>query len=475
MLNLENITIRFNARSHPVLADVSLRVDRGRRTVLLGANGSGKSSLMLCALGFLNPVSGTVAIDGLDPFAADRTRDARRLVGFVGQHPDDGIVATSVEDEVAFGLENLGLPREEIRVRVDAALASVGLGQCARREPHTLSGGQKQRLVMAGALALDPRYLLLDEPCSMLDAAAREHMLGLIEEATESGIGVLHITHDLSEAAHADEIVVLHAGAVVYCGDYAGLLERSDEFSTWGIELGLPAVRRIPAVDVTREMFRLAEVSVTFEADSDNTVAALSEVNATVKKGEFIVIEGATGAGKSTLLKVLAGLLGVDTGEILFSGKPLTAKQARGRIGLVFQNPEMSLFGETVERDIAFGPENFGATRAEALIKAHDTLCEVGLDPAVFAQRSPFTLSGGEARKVALAGVLSFAPEVILADEPTAELDAHGRLQIRELFARESARATIIVVTHNLPEFSSLADRVFRIEDGRLREIEVTA
>jgi len=430
---------------------------------------------MLCALGFLNPVSGAVAIDGLNPFAADQTRDARRLVGFVGQHPDDGIVATSVEDEVAFGLENLGLPREEIRARVDAALASVGLAQCARREPHTLSGGQKQRLVMAGALALDPRYLLLDEPCSMLDAAAREHMLGLIEVATGAGIGVLHITHDLFEAAHADEIIVLHAGSVVYCGDYAGLLGRSEEFSTWGIELAIPAVQRIPAVDETREMFKLDDVSVTFEADSDNTVAALSEVSATVKKGEFIVIEGATGAGKSTLLKVLAGLLGADTGEILFSGKPLTAKRARGRIGLVFQNPEMSLFGETVEQDIAFGPENFGATRAEALIKARDTLIEVGLDPEVFAQRSPFTLSGGEARKVALAGVLSFAPEVILADEPTAELDAPGRLQIRELFARESARATIIVVTHNLPEFSSLADRLFRIEDGRLRELEVTA
>lgn len=475
MLNLENITIQFHAQSCPVLAGVSLRVNRGKRTVLLGANGSGKSSLMLCALGFLNPVSGTVTIDALNPFEPDQTRDARRLIGFVGQHPDDGIVATSVEDEVAFGLENLGLPREEIRVRVDAALASVGLQDCVRREPHTLSGGQKQRLVMAGALALNPRYLLLDEPCSMLDATARDHMLGLIEEATKSDIGVLHITHDMSEAVHADEIVVLHAGSVVYCGDYEGLLAYGAEFSTWGIELDMPSVQRIPAVDETREVFKLDGVSVTFEADSNNTVAALTEVSATVKKGEFIVIEGATGAGKSTLLKVLAGLLGVDTGEILFSGKLLTAKQARGRIGLVFQNPEMSLFGETVERDIAFGPENFGATEAQALIKARDTLTEVGLDPDVFAQRSPFTLSGGEARKVALAGVLSFGPQVILADEPTAELDAPGRLQIRELFARESAHATIIVVTHNLPEFSSLADRIFRIENGCLREVEATA
>ena len=470
MLSFSDITIQYTTQSQPLLSNVSFDVEQGKHVVLLGSNGSGKSSLMLCALGFLAPSDGGVFADGFSMGDAHQAHQARRFLGYVGQNPDDGIVATHVTDEVAFGPENLGLPREEIARRVDEALAKVGLSDYKNREPHTLSGGQKQRLVIAGALAMHPRYLLLDEPCSMLDPAARGDILALIEQARAEGLGILHITHDIFEAKNADEIIVLCGGAVAFRGTHSELLQHESDFDEWGIELKAPFVER-DGIALSETQYDLEGVGVTY-LEGNQQISALREASIVIHKNEFIVIEGQTGAGKSTLLKALAGLLDVTTGAITFEDQPFSTKRARGAVGLVFQNPEMSLFGETVLEDVAFGPRNFGASEAEALQAARKSLSEVGLDPVTFGQRTPLKLSGGEARKVALAGVLAFSPRVILADEPTAALDASGRLAVRRLLAQCSRAATVIVVTHSPEEFVSMADRVFHLEDGSISEVE---
>lgn len=472
MLSFSDITIQFKSQKTALLNSVSFDVEEGKHVVLLGANGSGKSSLMLCALGFLYPSSGVVHVDGFDMNDFEQAHQARRLLGYVGQKPDDGIVATHVEDEVAFGPENLGLPREEIRARVDEALVKVGLLSFAQREPHSLSGGQKQRLNIAGALAMHPKYLLLDEPCSMLDPQARTYALELIEQARSEGLGILHITHDIFEAKHADEILVLHQGSLAFQGTYDELLAHESSFNEWGIEREIPHVER--ACHASDEpLFELHNVGVTY-AQGDQKVSALHEASLTINKGEFVLVEGHTGSGKSTLLKVLAGLLKQTTGTVNFDGTPFTPKRARGDVGLVFQNPENALFGETVLEDVAFGPKNFGASEEAALETARQTLIEVGLDPDTFGNRSPFKLSGGEARRVALAGILAFSPRVILADEPTAALDAHGRLAVRKLLARCSENATVIVVTHTPEEFASIADRSFHLVDGAISLVPIT-
>lgn len=226
-----------------------MSIEPGELVAVVGANGSGKSTLVRLANGTLLPTEGAVAVDGLTTADAAMETSAgtsgihaiRRSVGVVFQHPDDQIVATSVEEDVAFGPENLGLSRPVIRERVDAALATVGLTGLESREPHLLSGGQKQRLAIAGALAMRPRYLVFDEPTAMLDPEGRREVLELIERLRGDGNGVMLVTHDLAEVARANRVVVLAAGTKVFDGT-PGELFVSPSLESWGLELPAVAV-----------------------------------------------------------------------------------------------------------------------------------------------------------------------------------------------------------------------------------------
>ena len=237
MISFSNVSFSYSAAGTPrrALQNVSLDIGPGETVAVLGANGSGKSTLARLTNGLLLPDSGTVTVDGFDTTDASRTRDIRERVAIVLQHPDDQIVATTVEDDVAFGPENLGLARDEIRRRVDEAIESVGLVGLERREPHLLSGGQKQRLAIAGALAMQPEYLVLDEPTSMLDPEGRRDVAAVIELLGRSGKGILLVTHDLAEAAHADRTVVLDHGAVVFSGSARDLTERTQLLAACGL------------------------------------------------------------------------------------------------------------------------------------------------------------------------------------------------------------------------------------------------
>lgn len=225
------------------LTDVSLSVAPGELVAVVGANGSGKSTLARLSNGLLAADSGAVTVDGVDAGSHAHARDVRTRVAVVFQRPDDQIVATSVEDDVAFGPENLGLDRAEIRRRVDSAIAAVDLVGLERAEPHLLSGGQKQRVAIAGALAMGATYLVLDEPTSMLDPAGRREVTAVVEALRDAGHGVLLITHDLAEAASAQRVMVLDAGAVAFTGPIDELIGLADErLEEWGLELP-PAAR----------------------------------------------------------------------------------------------------------------------------------------------------------------------------------------------------------------------------------------
>lgn len=239
MMRFEHVCVTYRAATGPVaaLSDVSLDVLPGERVVLLGANGSGKSTLARLSNGLMLPDNGIVTVDGVPTTDAEKTMGLRESVGMVFQHPDDQIVGTSVEDDVAFGPENLGLAREEIRRRVDDAIAMCGLVGLAQREPHLLSGGQKQRLAIAGALAMNPRYLVLDEPTSMLDSSGREAVADILRESVARGCGVLHITHDVAEAEGADRVLVLEQGRAVFEGSPRELVSQGARLADWGLEM----------------------------------------------------------------------------------------------------------------------------------------------------------------------------------------------------------------------------------------------
>ncbi|MCL2332666.1 MAG: energy-coupling factor transporter ATPase [Actinomycetia bacterium] len=462
------------------LDGVSAELAPGEYVALLGANGSGKSTLLKALLGLIDIDAGQVRVEGLDPYADADALAARQQVGYVQQRPDDQIVATSAEDDVAFGPENLGLPREELRARVTASLAAVGLSGFEQREPHTLSGGQKQRLVIAGALALRPRYLLLDEPTSQLDPQAQREVLAILDDQVARGCGVLHVTHDLAEARRAQRLLVLHEGRLVFSGSYDELLAcPQEELVTWNIELKMPVYERAryeggePAGDHAPGPLALAlqEASLAYES-GDQCIRALQDATLTLSPGEFILVRGATGSGKSTLLNLMAGFLTPSEGSATIDGQPLTLKTARGRVGFIFQDSEAQLFAETVLDDVAFGPRNFGASDEEAHRRATEALSAVGLDPEVFGGRSPFQLSGGQARRAAIAGVLALRPRYLLADEPTSALDAAGRNAVRRLLAQATAHAGVLVVTHSPEQFAEMATSVYELDAGCLRRVD---
>lgn len=203
---------------------------------VVGSNGSGKSTLVRLANGLLLPNTGHVDVDGIVTSDYDRRMDVRTSVGVVFQRPDDQIVATSVRDDVAFGPENLGLPRDAIASRVADAIEAVGLTGLEEREPNLLSGGQKQRLAIAGVLAMRSRHIVLDEPTSMIDPVGRSEVLTLIQRLRDDGHAILHVTHDLSEAMRADRIIVLDGGSVVLEATPSQIASNYGELPKWGIE-----------------------------------------------------------------------------------------------------------------------------------------------------------------------------------------------------------------------------------------------
>ncbi|MDO9557435.1 MAG: energy-coupling factor transporter ATPase [Coriobacteriia bacterium] len=237
MIEFQNVSYTYSGADVPALVDISLRLAPGEIVVLVGANGSGKSTLARLCNGLLVPSEGTVTVNGMSTIDPERVFDVRSRVGLVLQNPDNQIVGTVVEEDVAFGPENLGVATADLRIRVDDALAVVSLTGMERREPHLLSEGQKQRLAIAGALAMGPDYIVFDESTAMLDPPGRADVLAVMQRLRSAGHGILHITHHLDDAAHADRIVALDAGSIAFDGQVEEFFEQNERLSDLGLEL----------------------------------------------------------------------------------------------------------------------------------------------------------------------------------------------------------------------------------------------
>jgi len=221
LIQLQQVSYSYtvpNGSQLPALHDITLRIPQGEYLVILGHNGSGKSTLARLLNGVLGPTTGRVIVDGFDTASPHDIAQIRRRVGLVFQSPDNQIIANTVEEDVAFGPENLGLPRNELHQRVEESLTAVGMWELRRRPPHALSAGQKQRVAIAGVLAMRPRYLVLDEITAMLDPAGRRDVLRIIRTLHGSGTTIVAITHQMEESLHAERIAVLHEGALALTG-----------------------------------------------------------------------------------------------------------------------------------------------------------------------------------------------------------------------------------------------------------------
>ena len=458
------------------LRGVDLRVAPGERVALLGPNGSGKSTLLRCACMRLAPAAGHIALDGRAIGCGPGVDELRRRVGYVGQDPDDQMVATTVFEEVAFGPCNLGLSVEEVRDRAARALAVCDLVGFDMRDVATLSGGQRQRVALAGVLAMQPDYLLLDEVCSMLDASARAGVLAAVGRAAEAGCGVLWVTHELGEVLDFDRAVVLDAGCVAWEGTPAALardsaaIERAACFLPTamndlgvGCARGLSAIRCGEAADLASSLV-VEGARHAYRRGRAVVARALDGVDLALGRGEVVVLAGRTGSGKSTLAHVAAGLLSPDEGVARLAGIPVRA----GEVGFAFQRCAEQLFADTVLDDVAFGPRNRGCTKAQARASAERALARVGLDPLRFGAVSPFALSGGQMRRAALAGVLALEAPFVVLDEPTVGLDARGAQGIARVVGELSAEGVgVLVVTHDVARVAPFASRAVLLDAGR--------
>ena len=523
ILRLENVSYAYPAAgSRPpvqALREVSLTVRRGEYVVVLGHNGSGKSTLARHLNGLLLPDAGEVWVEGWNTRDKKALRNIRTTVGMVFQQPDNQIVATMVEEDVAFGPENLGMPRDEMIARVDWALGQVELRDLRHRAPHLLSGGQKQRVCIAGVLAMRPDVLVLDEATAMLDPQGRAEVLAVVARLNhEQGVTVVAITHFMSEALAADRIIIMDEGRIALegtprelfaqperlrelhldvpqvaqvaadlhervAGFPAGLLS-SDEIVAAVMERVEPCAQQPPARIPTTapaaappggadSVIDVSDLVHYYMRGTPLEVQALFGVDMQVQRGEVIGIIGHTGSGKSTVLQHLNGLLRAHVGRVVVLGQdtsnPSTDLRAiRRRVGLVFQFPEAQLFEQYVGDDVAFGPRKLGLDRELVRARVRKAMESVELGFEEYKDRMAIQLSGGQRRRVALAGVLALEPEVLVLDEPTAGLDPQGRRHLMgNILALNTQGVTLIIVSHNMEELAELCDRIYVLAEGR--------
>jgi len=499
---------------NPVLKGINLTVPKGQFLAVLGHNGCGKSTLAKHLNCILTATGGQVLINGMDAADEDKLFDIRQTVGMVFQNPDNQLVATVVEEDVAFALENLGVPPAEIRKRVDVALQFVEMYEYREHSPHQLSGGQKQRIAIAGVLAMKPDCIVLDEPTAMLDPKGRAEVMATVKMLNEQGVTIIFITHYMDEACQADRVIVMDDGKIIMDGEPHKIFSRVEELKAHsldvpqvtelmyrlrkkGLDVPLTVINEQECAD---ELIKLPHTAKKFEKHSepakDNDKipfaaevknltykysvgtpfesTAVDNVSVGIKKGQFVGVIGHTGSGKSTLIQHLNGLLKPTSGEIFINGRNIWDKDAdirsvRFMAGLVFQYSEYQLFEETVYKDIAFGPKNMGLPEEEINRRVRDAAAAMGLSDELL-KRSPFDLSGGQKRRAALAGVIAMQPQILILDEPAAGLDPKGRDMVLEEISEyhKSSGTTILLVSHSMEDIVKYAEKILVMNRGRL-------
>ena len=494
------------------LRDISLKIEEGEYIAIVGANGSGKTTLARHFNALLVPTRGKVVVAGWDTNERLNHQNIRKAVGMVFQFPEDQIVATVVEQDVAFGPENLGLEPIEIRKRVDEALLEVGLWEQRLRPPHLLSAGQMQRVALAGALAMRPRCIVFDETTAMLDPAGRHMVLDNMDRLHRNGMTILSITHFMDEAARADRVIVLSHGEIAMDGTPGQVFSNSERLAGLGLDIPPAAeiarelrpylpmlgdelltadllINAIPHFTCTLEPF-IYPSPVVAERQAANPLIvvenlghtylkgtplayrALNGISLEANAGSALGIVGATGSGKSTLLQHLNGLLLPQEGTVRVGpydlGSPkLDIKAVRRLAGLVFQIPETQLFEQYVGDEIAYGPRLLGV-KDDLREQVRWAMEIVGLDFEGYKDRLSFTLSGGERRKVALASVLALKPEILLLDEPTAGLDPAARRDLLiKLKQMQAQGITLILSSHQMEDMAVLAEQLTVVDKGR--------
>ena len=464
---------RHAGRKNAALSDVDLDIAPGERVLVLGPSGSGKSTLMGGLAGLLGgaeegEATGTLTVDGVAP------AEARGRVGLLMQDPEAQVVLARVGDDVAFGMENLGVAREEIWPRVENSLEAVGLSVPLDHSTTELSGGQKQRLALASILAMGPGLLLLDEPTANLDPSGVAEVRAAVEKVVEhTGATMVVVEHRVDVwASLVDRVIVVADGAIAADGPLDEVLaQQGDALRERGIwrpgddvaaEVG-PAPEVPPASSEAAPIARVTDLTIGYDASAP----VRSGIDLTIERGVSTCIVGANGAGKSTFALTLAGLLPPLEGAVEVETSDGTAgdphewssKQLLGRMSMVFQEPEYQFLAATVAEELAIGPRAAGMTDEEIAPLVDEHLEALGLTK--LARANPMTLSGGEKRRLSVATALISAPELLILDEPTFGQDRGTWLGlVRLLRAALERGVTLVSITHDPAFVAAMGQRV---------------
>ena len=449
IISAKNLNFSYSAQKK-VIDDISFEIERGSYTAIIGSNGSGKSTLARIICGLLTQDSGTLEID----------KSAR--IGLVFQSPKDQVVSGIVSRDTAFGPQNLGLSQAEVELRTIECLNIVDLLEKAEASTSALSLGQTQKTALSGMIAIWPDVLILDEAVAMIDPETRSNIFDFLRYWHKEGNTIIHITHDMEAIREAKSVILMEKGKILFTGSCFDFFN-NDELVE---KIRGPRLKKINAtadaenVDSeskqTETTLTFSHVSFKYSKDDEETT--LKDISFSLHKGELVALTGASGAGKSTLMELACGLLSQTEGEIRSVTKPLIAQQ----------NCSAALFESFAADDVAFGPRNQGYKGKELKEKVVNAMNKVNLTYEEFGERQTFYLSGGEQRRLAIAGIIAMDGDVLFFDEPSAGLDGISRFEVITMLKKLALEGKTVVFSTHKKDEAYFADREINIEKGRL-------
>jgi energy-coupling factor transport system ATP-binding protein len=478
-----DLSFRYHSRSELALNKVSFSVNPGEVLLIAGSSGCGKTTLMRCINGLIpnayqGDVEGEITLFGQSVFEMEMA-EISQTVGTILQDPERQILGTYVLNDVAFGLESLGMPRDQILSRVDQALERMGILHLRDRETFGTSGGEKQKIALAGVLAMKPRILLLDEPLASLDPASAHEALQIFRQLADEGLTVMIVEHRVEDvlAISPERVIYMDEGLITYAGDRDGLLQAVD-YSRIKLpaEIVMDRARSDPPPQfepiLKQDPLHLDELikfdHVHFRYDEELPFV-LEDINFSIHKGDVIAILGHNGSGKTTMVKHALGLLKPSTGQVYLEGRDthsITVATAAKSVGYVFQSPTQMLFAPTVAAELAFGPTNLGMAKADIENNIQWAIETVNLEEEL--DTPPLALSFGQQKRISIAAVLSMRSRILMMDEPTAGQDYWNYRTFMDAILQMPGFDAVAFITHDLDLALIYANRILILYGGRI-------
>jgi len=482
-LTINNLSFQYKSRSQPAIKQINLSVNPGEVMLIAGSSGCGKTTLMRCINGLIpsaytGNLDGDVLLFGQSVFDKEMS-EISQTVGTVLQDPERQILGTYVLNDVAFGLESLGMPPEEIFPRVDQALEKMGILHLRDRETFGTSGGEKQKIALAGVLAMKPRILLLDEPLASLDPASAIEALQIFRQLADEGLSVMIVEHRVEDvlSIRPERVVYMDEGEITYDGDREGLMSAvdytriklpADIVMERAKEAPPPTFKPVLVSDSTNPDVLVEFDNVNFRYDQDLPVV-LNDINFKIHTGDIIAILGHNGSGKTTMVKHALGLLKPTEGHVYLEGKDtqeITVATAAKSVGYVFQSPTQMLFAPTVTEELSFGPKNLGYDKQTIQENVDWAINTVNLREEL--DTPPLALSFGQQKRISIASVLSMRSRLLMMDEPTAGQDYWNYRAFMDSILQMPGFDSIVFITHDIDLALIYANRIMILYNGRI-------